>query len=158
MRSNAEYLNDYHQKKFSLEAKGELWRLRVTEDEFIAGLEKIRSYGEEARKGNYLTEYHIERNEEGQVSVMLMDILTIEEMIEQFNRLKNNSQEQFAKEAPEIQRRIKNLTTPLKFHDAVKIYRYLIRKQISLEMLPENVLEEFKKTRHFRLLMSRNLL
>ena len=150
MKSNEEYLNRYHQNKKILEEKDELWRLKLTEEEFISEIANIRRYGEEARKGNYLNEYHIQRNEEASVGVLLMNLMTKEESIEQMNRLAKQAGIQFAKEAPEIQKRVKLITTPLQFTDVVNIYRWLWRKQITLGMIPSDVLEEFMKTEQYR--------
>ena len=91
MKTNEEYLEDYFYKQNNLSKKGELWRLRVTEHEFISKIEEIREWGKKARQSNYLNKYHIQRNEEAQVSVMLMDKLTIEECKEQVRILKQES-------------------------------------------------------------------
>ena len=90
MKTTEEYLNDYLDKQKELSKKGELWRLRVTQEEFIKEIEKIRAYGFELRKSSSLTltEYHIQRNEEGQVAIMLMDTFTLDEMKEQVRRNK----------------------------------------------------------------------
>lgn len=56
----------------------------------------------------------------------------------------------FAKAAPKIQSELKHIQTPLSFSDTVDIYRWLFRKQITIEMLPKNVLNEFIKTKHYQ--------
>ena len=79
MKSNEEYLQAYHLQVKSLEEKGELWRLRVSDIESISKVEEIRRYGIDARKSSQLNDHHIQRNEEAQVSIMIMNILTFEE-------------------------------------------------------------------------------
>ena len=157
MKSNEEYLNDFHLKKKELEERGELWRLRVTEDEFISEIERIRKESIESRKGSSLNEYHIQRNEEEQIEIMLMEKATYEEAKEQFERLRKSGEEYFAKEAPEIHKLVKLINTPLKFKDSRNIYLWLYRKQITIDMLPENVLKEFITTKHYRNLKIDNI-
>lgn len=157
MKSNEEYLNEYHLKKKELEERGELWRLRVTEDEFISEIERIRKKGIESRKGSSLNEYHLQRNEEGQIEIMLMKNATYEEKLEQAERINKESELEFAKEAPEIQKLVKLINTPLKFKDTRNIYLWLNRKQITIDMLPENVLKEFITTKHYKNLKIDNI-
>src|ERR1035437_7164018 len=126
MKSNEEYLKDFHQKQEDLTVKGELWRLRVTEEEFLTEIEKIRTYEIENKKNNHLNEYHIQRNVEGMIAIMLMDIVTFEEAKDQTNRLTKSSEEDFAKDAPEIQKRLKLIQTPLSFRDTANMYRWLL--------------------------------
>ena len=76
MKATEDYIDDFLDKYNELIKKEELWRLRVTPQEFIAEIERIRKYGKEARKSNYLNEYHIQCNENGMVSNMLMDKVT----------------------------------------------------------------------------------
>ncbi len=64
MKTTEEYLDDYFDKQNELSKKGESWRLRVTVHEFLTEIERIREYGVKARQSNYLTEYHIQKNEE----------------------------------------------------------------------------------------------
>ncbi len=158
MKSNEEYLNDYHLKKKDLEERGELWRLMVTEEEFISEIERIRKKGIESRKSSSLNEYHIQRNEEGQIGIMLMEKATYEEKLEQAERINKDSEIEFAKEAPEIQKLVKLINTPLKFRDSANIYRWLYRKQITIDMLSENVLKEFITTKHYRNLKIDNII
>ena len=92
MKSNEEYLNDFHLKKKELEEKGELWRFRVSEEEFISEIERIRKNGIEARKGSSLNEYHLQRSEEGQIEIMLMEKATYDEKLEQAERINKDSE------------------------------------------------------------------
>ena len=100
MKSNEEYLILFKEKYRELEMKNELWRLRVTLEEFKEGLEKARQYGIEARKSSYLNEFHIKSNEEGMVGIMLMNKITKEEFKEQAKQLKEIAGIQFALHAP----------------------------------------------------------
>ncbi len=156
MKTIEEYLDDYFDLYNELLKKDELWRLRVTPDEFIAEIEKIRLYEIQCSKGSTLNEYHIQRNIEGQVSILLMEKVTFEDMKEQFERNRISSEESFAEEVPEIKKRLIAIQTPLKFRDICNIYRWLWRKQITIEMISEDVLGEFKKTKHYDMIIRRN--
>ncbi|MBX7109302.1 MAG: hypothetical protein K1X61_11700 [Chitinophagales bacterium] len=158
MKTTEDYLDDYLDKYNELKNKNELWRLRVTPEKFLAEIERIRAYGIEQRKSNYLNEYHIQRNQEGMIAVMLMDAMTLDEMIEQANRLSEAAKLQFAEEAPEVQKQVKKIQTPLKLDDSRRIYTWLFRKQITLEMLSKEVFEEFSKTRQYQSLINKNVI
>ena len=88
MKTTEEYFDDYLDKYNFLKKKNELWRLRVTPQQFLNEIKKIRERGKNARKEKYWNEYHIQRNEEASVSILLMDILTFEEAREQCRRRK----------------------------------------------------------------------
>ena len=147
MESDEKYLEEYLLKKAELEAKDELWRLRVTQEEFLKEIQRLRKYEIDA-KNSTLNEYHIQRNIEGTISVMLMDACTLEEMKEQAKRINEESKKYFAEEAPMIRERLILIKTPLRFRDSANIYLWIVRKQISIDMLPLKVKEEFTKTRH----------
>lgn len=98
MKTAEEFLDDYLDKYNELKKKNELWRLRVRPEEFLAEIERIRVYGIATRKSNYLTEYHIQRNEKAMISVMLMDRVTKEEFIEQCKRLKEEAKHFYSSE------------------------------------------------------------
>jgi len=82
-------------------------------------------------------------------------IFTLEEKREQADRLAKGAEKHFALEAPEVQEELKQITTPLSFEYTVAICRWLYRKQITMEMIPKDVLTEFKKTRHYEEIMIR---
>ena len=67
MESNEKYLGKYLLKKMELEQKGELWRLRVTEEEFLSEIQRLREYEIDAKKNGSLNEYHIQRNIDGTI-------------------------------------------------------------------------------------------
>jgi hypothetical protein len=150
MKTAEEHLDDYLDKYNELKKKNELWRLRVTPQKFLAEIERIRDYGIEQRKSNYLNEYSIQKNQKGMIAVMLMDAMTKEETIAQFKLVDEASKKQFALEAPEAQERVKKIQTPLKFADTKRIYTWLFRKQITLEMLSKEVFKEFSKTTQYK--------
>lgn len=85
-------------------------------------------------------------------AILAMELLlkqppvTFKQAKEQTEMLRRYREQRFAKEAPEIQSQLKQIQTPLNFTDVVHIYRWLFRKQITIEMLPKSVLKEFKKT------------
>jgi hypothetical protein len=152
MESNEKYLEKYLLKKAKLEKKGELWRLRVTQEEFLSEIQRLREYEIDTKENSILNEYHIQRNIEGAISGMLMGSSTLEEMKEQTKRLKKESEKYFAEEAPMIRELLILIKTPLKFRDSARIYRWTFRNQISIDMLPLKVKEEFMKTRHYTML------
>lgn len=152
MESNEKYLEKYLLKKSELEAKGELWRLRVTQEEFLSEIQRLRKYEIDMKRNSALNEYHIQRNIEGTISVMLMDSCTLEEMKEQAKRINEESEKDFAEEAPMIRELLLLIKTPLKFRDSAKIYLWIFRNQISIDMLPLKVKEDFLKTRHYTIL------
>ena len=155
MKSTEEYISDYLEKYTTLLKKGELWRLRVTLNEFIKEIERIREYGIEQRKSNYLNEYHIQSNQNGKIEVLLMNKVTWDEAKAQSDMLDKATKLEFAAEAPKVQERLEKIQTPLKFNDVVNIYRWLSRKQITLEMLSKDILNEFKETRQYRTIVHR---
>ena len=150
MKTTEEYSNDYFNRLNELSSKGEQWRIRVTHEEFLSEIERIRSYEIENKKSGHLNEYHIQRNIEGMIEVLLMDKYTIEEAREQFERLREASEEYFSKEALEIKLRLERIEIPLSYRDTANIYRWLLRKQITIEMISENVFNEFVKTKYYK--------
>jgi hypothetical protein len=80
---------------------------------------------------------------------------TIEEVRAQITRLQKQSEKSFALAAPKAQEDLKKITTPLSFEYTVDIYRWLLRKQITLDMIPKDVLKEFKKTGQYKEAMRR---
>lgn len=91
MKTTEEYLDDYFDKYNELKCRNELWRIRVTVEEFLNEIERIKEYGIDQRKSNYLTSYHSGANQKAMVSVLLMDRVTLEEFISQCERLKEES-------------------------------------------------------------------
>lgn len=86
-----------------------------------------------------------------------MKKVTLEEAKRQAEMLANHSKVKFVLDTPLIQEEVKKLQPPLTFEMARSIYRWLFRKQISIEMLPTGILEEFKKTEMFERLIKRPL-
>ena len=156
MKTNEEYLDDYFDNQNELSRKGEQWRLRLTPEEFIEEIERIRAAGIEARKSDYFTEYHIQKNEEGGVAILLMDRVTIEEAKEQFDRLRKEREKRLAEIAPEVQKEIKLIQAPLNFGEILFIFKALWHKQITIEMLSKPVFDEFKETEHYQSILRRN--
>lgn len=87
MKTTEEYLIDYLDKKNELSEKGELWRLRVTQEEFLAEIERLRVSEIYQKKSNSLSEYHIQKNVEEMIAALLMGIATLDEMREQTNMI-----------------------------------------------------------------------
>ncbi len=75
--------------------------------------------------------------------------VTLEDAKAQAERLRKQSEQSFAKDAPMIQVELKLIKTPLTHNDAVHIYRWLCRNQISLKMISKKVLIEFKATEQY---------
>jgi len=153
MKTTEEYSNDYFDKLNELSNKGEQWRIRVTHEEFLSEIEKIRVYEINVRKSKHLNEYHIQRNVEGMISVLLMDNVTTEEAREQCESHRKANEESFAEEVPEIKLRLELIQTPLNYRDTINIYKWLLRKQITVEMISENVFNEFAKTKHYEMII-----
>jgi len=153
MKSNEEYINDYWDNYNKLSNKGELWRLRFTLEEFILEIEKVRIWGVEARAEKNLilkrSESLIKHNEDGMMVLLLQNAMTYEEVKEQTERIRKHGELCFARDAPRIQERLKLIKTPLSFEDSVFIYQALMRNQIILEMISEDVLNEFNKTNKY---------
>jgi len=78
-----------------------------------------------------------------------MDACTLEEAKEQTNRIREESKKSFEEEIPMIKELLNLIETPLTFSDSANIYRWIFRNQISIDMLPSKVKDEFTKTRHF---------
>jgi hypothetical protein len=155
LKSTEAYLDDYLDKYNELKKLNELWRMRVTPQQFLTEIDRIRAYGIEARKNNYHNEYAITQYEKGKVEIMLMNNLTIEEMKAQVAWLNISQEIEFANAMPQIKARLNTIKTPLKFADVRNIYQWLFRKQITLEMLPPLVLEDFSKTRQYKFWMQK---
>jgi hypothetical protein len=149
MKTTEEYLDDYLDKYNNLKKKNELWRLRVSPQKFLSEIDKIRTYGVDARERKYLNEYHIHKNEESMIEIMLMNAMTIEEIKDQSNKISSACEFQFAAETLEIQEKLKGFQSPLNFNKVKNIYTWLIRKQITIDMLSKDVFEDFSKTRHY---------
>ncbi len=100
----------------------------------------------------YLNDFHKESSEKSQreVNEMMKNPLTVEQMKEQIARLSEGAEEEFLKQAPEIQKIAASMKTPLRIREIASIYRWLGRKQITLDMLPLDVLEEFKQRRQYQ--------
>lgn len=90
MKTNEEYLIKYDEKLKYLIEKGEEWRMRVTRQNFLSEIERLRIYEADEMKIKRLNDYHIQSNIEGSISIMLMDRLTQEEATEQFERLRKS--------------------------------------------------------------------
>ena len=131
MKPTEEYLKEYYDKLYELSSKGEEWRIGVTPEEFLLEIERIREYEICNANNKHLKEFHIQRNVEGMISVMLMDKVTLEEAKEQCVKLQKAAEKNFAEDVPEIKQRLKLIQTPLKFRDTVNIYKWLWRKQIT---------------------------
>ncbi len=153
MKTTEEYSNDYFDKLNELSSKGEQWRIQVTHEEFLSEIERIRASEKDMRKSEHLNEYHIQKNVEGMISFLLMDKATTEEAREQCESHRKANEESFAEEIPRIKQRLKQIQTPLSHRDSVNIYNWMMRKQITIEMLSETVFREFSKTKHYEMII-----
>ncbi len=155
MQPNEFYLAQYNTKVQELTAKNELWRLRVSEQEFLQKIEELRIYEAKEKESKCLNDYHIESNVKGSVAVMLMDKMTIEEMKTQSKRMQEYADIGFQKEAPKIKILAEKITAPITNRDTIYIYRWLFRNQIQLTDLKPDVLKEFQQTRNYQTLINR---
>jgi hypothetical protein len=153
--TNQEYLQQYNEKYNSLANKNELWRLKVTQQEFMQQIAALRVYEAQQQQSNYFNAYTVDSNIKGSIAIILMDKLTFEEAMAQskVNQLLNK--EIYRKEAPEVKSKVQQFLTPLSFGNIKYIYAGLFRNQIKLSDLPPNVLEEFKQTAQFKSLLRR---
>ncbi len=155
LKTKEAYINDYRERYKALEAKNELWRLRVTEAEFIIKLDEIFAYAIKEKKSNCLNDYAIESNQKGAIAVMMMNVLTIEEAKAQFERNRILANEYFQEAAPEIQERIKNYILPLNQYKIRTINSALQRNQITIDMFPPQIKAAFVLTRQYESLVKR---
>ena len=72
--------------------------------------------------------------------------MTFEELKEQCERSMRESEKGFAMAAPQAQESLRMMVPPLEVWDSSRILRWLLRKQVTIEMIPKDVFEEFKKT------------
>ena len=86
-----------------------------------------------------------------------MEKFTLEEAKRQAETIAKRSAAQFALDAPYIQEGLKKMQGPLTFEDARHLYKWLWRKQITLEMIPKDLLDEFKNTSLYEKLISKQL-
>ena len=157
MKLVEDYFDDYLDRYNILLKRNELWRLKLTPIQFIQKVEEIKLHGNEARKRGLLNEYHIERNEMGKISILLMDKLTWEEVMNDIDRLKKLKKEFIDEEALEIHKYLKGIRTPLDREIIRVIHSGLIHNQISLLSIPQHLLDEFIETEHFRIFLKRVL-
>lgn len=80
---------------------------------------------------------------------------TIEEKLAQAERRKKSKEKYYLTQAPLVQEFVVALKTPINFHQVVEIFNGLIREQITFEMIPQDVLEEFVLTRQSRAVIKR---
>jgi hypothetical protein len=85
---------------------------------------------------------------------MLMDRVTREEAVEQCRRLREQEIKLNEAEIPEIIEKLKRMKLPIKFNDILDLYSWLFYKQITLNDIPEPILNEFKKTEHYKRIIS----
>ena len=154
MKTNEEYLKDYDEKLNNLIEKGEEWRIRVTRQEYLSEIERLRIYEKEEMIKKRFNNFHIQSNINGTISIMLMNRVTHEEAVEQAERLEKSKQKRLKEQIPVVLERLKLIKTPLSFQDAIYIYKCLFYKQITLDNIPENVLKEFKKTSLYQKIVS----
>ncbi|MFA6923854.1 MAG: cyclic-phosphate processing receiver domain-containing protein [Bacteroidales bacterium] len=99
-----------------------------------------------------LKNYNISFQERAKLAKKLLlkqQPITLEKAKEQCRMLKEHAKIGFARDAPMIQEGVKKIKPPLTYNNNVHIYRWLFREQITLEMLSEEVLEEFKQSELF---------
>lgn len=156
MKTKEVYLQVYDQKLNNLIAKGEEWRIRVTRQEFLSEIERLRIYESDEMNSKRFNEYHIQSNIRGGISIMFMDRVTHEEAREQARRLREQVEKLNQAEIPEIIEKLKLMQLPITFNDILNLYNWLFYKQINFFDIPENVLNEFKKTRHYEMIIQKN--
>jgi hypothetical protein len=91
-----------------------------------------------------------ERAKLGMEALAKQKPVSLEEARAQTSRLQKQSEKSFALAAPKIQEELKKITAPLSFSDTVNICRWLLRKQITIDMIPKDVLKELKETEQYK--------
>lgn len=156
MESKEYYINKYRHQKKELEEQGELWRLcHETEQIFVEKLDEIidryNSHG-------YLNEFHRVSSTNASLEILLQKRLSLEEMKEQMRRHKIAAEESFKKESPKIKKYAHNISVPLTISDLSHIYRWIFRKQITLDDLSNEVIKEFKESKQYKSLINRKVI
>ena len=105
--------------------------------------------------GSYFNEYHKAESEKAmkEVEEMKKNPLTYEQIKAQFESIDKLAKEQFAEEAPNAQETVKLYKTPLKPRQLRQIYTWLFRNQITLDIIPLDVLAVFKETRQYEIII-----
>jgi hypothetical protein len=146
IKTAEEYFEMYVENYNLLKEKDELWRLKCTAQEFKAQVsEMLKEYYSNISKDKY-EEYRKQSNVNGKISILLMDLQTHEEIKQQFENHRKLTEKYFAESAPKIQEYVATLWAPLLFDEVITISKAIFRKQITLEMLPDDVLEAFTVT------------
>ena len=132
MKTNEEYIKAYWANFIKLKGRNELWRLNYTLNEFILKVKEIRDESEKRRKtGEIQLMLNGEPLADQQAFVLLLqNKITYEEALAQAERMENESKKKRAEEAPQIQKELKMLQTPLSIEDMRFIYRALWRKYL----------------------------
>ena len=97
------------------------------------------------------TENKIKMSFEERANIVIKKIakqppVTLEEMKAQIKRVQKIAKNSFALAAPQAQEDLKKIKTPLSSEDARMICRWLFRKQITTDMIPNDVLVQLKET------------
>lgn len=153
MKTNEDYLKDYDHKLDALIAKGEIWRIRVTRQEYLAEIERLRIYEIDELKSKRFNEYHIHKSINCTISIMLMDRVTHEEAKKQFENNRLIREKYLMEEIPEVMEGLNKIKVPISFNNIIKIYKWLFYKQITYEDIPDDVLNEFKETEQYEILV-----
>lgn len=156
MKSKEYFIDRYRKQKKELESTGEIWRLcQETEEIFVEKLDEIYQSNKE---GHYLNEFHRESTFNIATSLLLQKKLSIEEMQDQMDRHRVASEQNFLEQAPQIKESVSKLKTPLTISDLSQIYRWIFRKQITLDDLPNEVIKEFKESKQYKSLVDRKII
>ena len=149
MHPNEHFLKQYDDLIKSYAEKGELWRMKMTREEFEEKLEAFRKQEAQDMLRKDVNLFSIQSNIEASISILLMPIMTMEEIKAHFKRNKEITDAYFAEAAPQIKKEIQKLDLPLDRRKMQKICAALFRKQIIESDIPEAIYEELKETRMF---------
>ena len=105
--------------------------------------------------GSYFNEYHKAESEKAMKALeeMKKNPLTYEQIKAQFESIDKLAKEQFAEEAPNAQATVKLYKVPLKPRQLRQIYTWLFRNQITLDIIPIDILAVFKETRQYEIII-----
>ena len=150
MKTTEEYIDAYNNKLSELSEKGEQRRIQFSLQEFLEKIEIIRKFELAEIENEGFPIIDIENRTSKMISILLTGEFTIEEMKEEFGRHKAETADQLEIDVPNLQEILSGIKTPLRISDVETLYSGLLHNQITLEMIEEKVLEEFKMTRQYQ--------
>jgi hypothetical protein len=158
MKTTEELFDDYLDVYNDLKRKNELWRLKVSPNEF---LEKVKSLNEEVnetKNGSPLELAMRIRKFKIEIAKLVSSRLTNDEIKKQFEAINKATQITFELEKESIKNQINKIESPITSKERINIYKWIGRNQIAFSDLPNHIQEEFKQTSKYQNLLNRGLI